>query len=343
MKWTVGKTLPAMLLACAIAAPVAAQETTPAMLAAAVKEGKVVWYTAVDVKVAEAVAKVFARTIPTSRSKSSARDLSAFSRESTRSIRRTSRTSMSSIRPTPLTLFSGNNRKWLAPHTPPDVKRYPAQFKDAEGYFAVWRATLSVMGYNTTLVPAATAPTGYADLLDPQWKGKMAKSHPSYSGTSLTGTFALTKALGWDYLEKLSKQGVQQLQSTTATPKSIASGERAVMVDGNEYNMFIEMDAKSPVKIVYAKEGTPFVTSPTAVFADAPHPNAARVLQNFLHTAKVQQLMVNEGGLRSVHPDVKEPAGRTPLSQIKMLPDDPVAMLPQIAEIKKRYTALFGN
>ena len=45
---------------------------------------------------------------------------------------------------------------------------------------------------------------------------------------SLTGTFALSKALGWDYLEKLSKQGVQQLQSTTATPKSIASGERAL-------------------------------------------------------------------------------------------------------------------
>ena len=108
--------------------------------------------------------------------------------------------------------------------------------------------------------------------------------------------------LGWDYLEKLSKQGVQQLQSTTATPKSIASGERAVMVDGNEYNMFIEIDAKSPVKIIYAKEGTPFVTSPTAIFADAPHPNAARVLQNFLYTAKIQQLMVNEGGLRSVHP-----------------------------------------
>ena len=54
--------------------------------------------------------------------------------------------------------------------------------------------------------------------------------------------------LGWDYLAKLAKQDVQQLQSTTATPKSIASGERAVMVDGNEYNMFIEIDRKSPVK-----------------------------------------------------------------------------------------------
>jgi iron(III) transport system substrate-binding protein len=48
--------------------------------------------------------------------------------------------------------------------------------------------------------------------------------------------------------------------------------------------MFIEMQAKSPVKIIYAKEGTPFVTSPTAIFKDAPHPNAARVFQNFLYT-----------------------------------------------------------
>jgi iron(III) transport system substrate-binding protein len=192
-------------------------------------------------------------------------------------------------------------------------------------------------------VKEGEAPKGYADLLDPKWKGKLAKSHPSYSGTSLTGTFALSKALGWDYFEKLSKQGVQQLQSTTATPKSIASGERAVMVDGNEYNMFIEIDAKSPVKIIYAQEGTPFVTSPTAIFAGAPHPNAARVFQNFLYTAKAQQILVNEGGARSVHPDVKEPANRTPLTAIKLLPDDPAGMLPQIAEIKKKYTAFFGN
>ena len=55
-------------------------------------------------------------------------------------------------------------------------------------------------------------------------------------------------------IEKLSKNGVQQLQSTTATPKSIASGERAVMVDGNEYNMFMEIQAKSPVKTLKLAE-----------------------------------------------------------------------------------------
>jgi iron(III) transport system substrate-binding protein len=226
---------------------------------------------------------------------------------------------------------------------PPDVQRFAAQYKDPDGYYAVWRASLSVMGYNTNLVKPDEAPKGYRDLLDPKWKGKLVKSHPGYSGTSLTGTFALEKVLGWDYFEKLARQAVQQLQSTTAPPKSIASGERAVMVDGNEYNMFIEIQAKSPVKIIYPKEGVPFVSSPTAIFKEAPHPNAARVFQNFLYTPAVQQLLVNEGGARSVHPDVKEPADRTPLAKIKTLSDDPQGMLPQINEIKKKYTALFGN
>jgi iron(III) transport system substrate-binding protein len=336
-------TLQVMALLVVVAGVAEGQETTPAMVAAAAKEGKVAWYTSVDVKVAEAVAKAFRSEYPNI-------EIDVERSGSERVFQRINQEYQSAIRNVDVVNSSDashfifwKQQKWLAAHTPLDVQRFPAQFKDPEGYFATWRATLSVMGYNTKLVDAKDAPAGYMDLLDPKWKGKLVKSHPGYSGTSLTGTYAIVKLLGWDYLEKLSKQGVQQLQSTTATPKSIASGERVVMVDGNEYNMFIEIDAKSPVKIIYPKEGTPFVTSPSAIFAEAPHPNAARVLENFLFTAKTQQLTVNEGGMRSVHPDVKDPPGRTPLSAIKILTDDPVAMLPQIGDIKKRYTALFGN
>jgi iron(III) transport system substrate-binding protein len=333
----------APLFALVVAVPATAQDTTPAMVAAAVKEGKVVWYSSVDVKVAETIAKAFRAEYP-------GIEIEVERSGSERVFQRINQEYQSGIKNVDVVNSSDashfifwKQQKWLASHVPPDVKRFPAQYRDPDGYFATWRATLSVMGYNTNLVDAKDAPTGYTDLLDPKWKGKLVKAHPGYSGTALTGTYAITKLLGWDYLEKLSKQGVQQLQSTTATPKSIASGERAVMVDGNEYNMFIEIDAKSPVRIIYPKEGTPFVTSPTAIFAEAPHPNASRVFQNFLYTAKTQQLAVDAGGTRSVHPDVKEPPGRTPLAQIKLLPDDPVAMLPQVAEIKKRYTAIFGN
>ena len=342
MQWLRVAALPAIIV-CAIAGRAYAQETTPAIVAAAEKEGKVVWYTAVDVKVAEAVAKVFRADYPKI-------DLDVERSGSERVFQRITQEFGSNIHNVDVVNSSDashfllwKQQNLLARHVPPDVQRFAAQYKDPDGYYAVWRASLSVMGYNTNLVKADEAPKGYVDLLDPKWKGKLVKSHPGYSGTSLTGTYALEKLLGWDYFAKLAKQGVLQLQSTTAPPKSIASGERAVMVDGNEYNMFIEIQAKSPVAIIYAKEGTPFVTSPTAIFASAPHPNAARVLQNFLYTAKVQQLLVDQGGLRSVHPDVKEPANRTPLKDIKLLPDDPAAMLPHVAEIKKRYTETFGN
>jgi iron(III) transport system substrate-binding protein len=330
-------------LAACVVAPAMAQETTPAMLAAAEKEGKVVWYSSVDVKVAEGIKKAFVAAYP-----KIAVDVERAGSE--RVFQRINQEHQSGIRNVDVVNSSDashflfwKQQGWLASHTPPDALKFAAQYRDPDGYYFAWRATLSVMGYNTNLVQEKDAPTSYADLLDPKWKGKLTKAHPGYSGTALTGTYALSKALGWDYLEKLSKQGVQQLQSTTATPKSIASGERAVMVDGNEYNMFIEIQAKSPVKIIYPKEGVPFVSSPTAIFKEAPHPNAARVFQNFLYTPAVQQLLVNEGGARSVHPDVKEPADRTPLAKIKTLPDDPQGMLPQINEIKKKYTALFGN
>jgi iron(III) transport system substrate-binding protein len=335
------------LLAAAVAAGAAlnamAQETTPAMVAAAEKEGKVVWYTAVDVKVAEAVKKAFVAKYPKI-------DVDVERSGSERVFQRINQEYQSGIKNVDVTNSSDashflfwKQQGWLAKHVPPDTAKFPAQGKDPDGMYFAWRSSLSVMGYNTNLIQEKDAPTGYADLLDPKWKGKLAKAHPGYSGTALTGTYAISKALGWDYLEKLSKQGVQQLQSTTATPKSIASGERAVMVDGNEYNMFMEIQAKSPVKIIYPKEGTPFVTSPTAIFKDAPHPNAARVFQNFLYTVPVQQLIVTEGGNRSLHPDVKEPPERTPLSKIKLLPDDPQGVLPQVNEIKKKYTTLFGN
>ena len=226
--------LAAALFACAVAMQALAQETTPAMLAAAAKEGKVVWYTAVDVKVAEAVAKVFRAEYPQIA-------LEVERSGSERVFQRINQEFQSNIHNVDVVNSSDashfllwKQQKLLAKHVPPDVQRFAAQYKDPDGYYAVWRASLSVMGYNTNLVKPDEAPKGYRDLLDPKWKGKLVKSHPGYSGTSLTGTFALEKVLGWDYSEKLARQNVQQLQSTTAPPKSIASGERAVMVDGNE-------------------------------------------------------------------------------------------------------------
>ena len=53
-------------------------------------------------------------------------------------------------------------------------------------------------------------------------------SRIGYSGTVMTGTQALSQALGWGYFEKLGKQKIMQVQSSTEPPKKLAQGERPV-------------------------------------------------------------------------------------------------------------------
>src|SRR5207244_7647341 len=145
---------------------------------------------------------------------------------------------------------------WLGAYVPEDVaKHYPGEHKDADGMFASFRVTLSIIARNTDLVKDAEAPKSFADLLDPKWVGKIVKAHPAYSGTIMTATFQLVHELGWGYLEQLAKQRVMQVQSATDPPKKLAIGERAIMADGGEYNLIQLKEAGQPVEIVYPTEG----------------------------------------------------------------------------------------
>ena len=201
---------------------------------------------------------------------------------------------------------------------------------------------MSVIGYNTNLVKAEDAPKSFADLLDPKWSGKMVKAHPGYSGNVMSATFQLTRDLGWEYLEKLAKQKIMQVQSSTDPPKKLALGERAVMVDGNEYNALQLKEAGQPIEIVYPTEGTPMAVGPNAIFKNAPNPNAARLLNSYMFTPECQQLVIDVGALRSVHPGVKEHAGRKPFKDIKVMKDDAAGVEKSAADIRARYSKIFG-
>ena len=149
----------------------------------------------------------------------------------------------------------------------------------------------------------------------------MVKAHPGYSGTIMTATYQIARDLGWEYFEKLAKQKLMQVQSATDPPKKLALGERAVMADGNEYNALQLKEKGEPIEIVYPAEGTPMIVGPNAIFKNAPNPNAARLLQSYMFSPECQQLVIDVGGLRSVHPLTKEKPGRKPF-KIKLMKDD---------------------
>ena len=232
---------------------------------------------------------------------------------------------------------------WLAPFVPTNVAdKWPADQKDPDGYFATERFTLSPIAYNTKLVKADEAPKSFADLLDKKWTGKIVKAHPGYSGTIMTVTFELSRALGWDYFKKLGQQHVMQVQSAAEPPKKVAQGERPIAADGGEYFMLQIRDQGGPIEPVYPTEGTPSIPGGAGVMVDAPHPNAARLLISWLFSQDGQQLLVDTGWLRSFDPDVKLKAGMKPLSEIKILKADPAAQEQAVTEVKKNYAEYFG-
>jgi len=315
---------------------------TPELIAAAQKEGKLAWYTSVDLPVAEKIARAFEAKYPGVACRveraGAERVFQRIGQEYGSRIYAVDVVNSSDAAHFVVWKRDG----LLAPYLPEDVARfYPAEHKDPDGLFATWRASLSVIAYNTTLVKPEEAPRSFADLLEPKWKGKIVKAHPGYSGTILTATYQMARDLGWSYFEQLAKQNVMQVQSSADPPKKLALGERAVMADGNEYNIFLLRESGQPVELVYPSEGSPLIVGPNGMFKNAPNPNAARLFQSYMFSVEAQQLMSDVGGLRSAHPAVKEKAGRKPLRDIKLMKDDPVAVEAQSDQIKARYSQIF--
>ncbi|SKA16492.1 iron(III) transport system substrate-binding protein [Enhydrobacter aerosaccus] len=323
-------------------APPEAQKITPDLVEAAKKEGKVTWYTSVDLALAEKVAKAFEAKYPgvTLRVERSGaeRNFQRIGQEYASKIYNCDVVNSSDA----AHFILWKRQGMLAPYLPEDVARdFPAEHKDPDGMFASWRVTVSPMAYNTKLVKADDAPKSYAELVDPKWSGKIVKAHPGYSGVIMTSTQQLARELGWPWFEKLAKQKVLQVQSATEPPKKLAQGERAIMADGGEY-VVTELKAKGePVELIYASEGTPLITGPSGIMAQAPNPNAARLFQAWSMTAEAQQLNVDVGALRSAHPRVKDRPDMRKFSEIKTMREEATVVADKADEIKAHYVKLF--
>jgi iron(III) transport system substrate-binding protein len=321
----------------------APEPVTPALIEAAKKEGKLVFYTAMDLQLAERFGRTFEQRFPgiAVRVERSGAE---------RVFQRIDQEYRSNIRAVDVVNTADQahciiwkRNGWLASYLPEEVaKNYDKRFYDPEALHVTTRVLVSPFGYNTKLVKAEDAPKSFADLLDPKWAGKMVKAHPAYSGTIMNATFQIARDLGWEYFEKLAKQRVMQVQSATDTPKKISLGERAIMVDGAGYLLIQGKEKGEPLEIVYPTEGTPLATSPSAVLKRAPTPNAARLFFSWLHGREGQQLRVDYARQYSPHAQAVEKPGVRKLADIRLMREDAEGVEKMADEVKTRYGKIFG-
>src|SRR5215470_8012747 len=157
---------------CAPTAKVLAQAPpaaaiTPELVKAAQKEGKVVWYTSLDLPAAERVAKQFAARYPGIAPRvertGAERVFQRIGQEYSAKIH-----AVDVVQSSDAAHFIVWKRNGiLLPFVPEDVAKFwPEEHRDPDGQFATFRAWLCCLGYNTKMVKAEEAPKSFKDLLD---------------------------------------------------------------------------------------------------------------------------------------------------------------------------------
>ena len=188
-------------------------------------------------------------------------------------------------------------------HYSPEMNAYEDDVK-AKGKTGVFywanREIYISLGFNTKVVSTADAPKNYKDLLDPRWKGKISISGGS-SGPRWVGH--ILNIMGRDYLEKLSRQDIKvQNIVPAALANLVISGEVPLSPTIFDSNMYTAKKSGAPVEWrpldpVLANVGSSGMTT------KAPHPHAALLFLDYLHSKEGQQVVM-KGGLSSPREDI---------------------------------------
>jgi len=185
----------------------------------------------------------------------------------------------------------------------PQARFYPDTVK-AKGKLGVYylgdRETYNSLGFNPTLVAPNEAPKTLKDLLDPKWKGKMSIVSTS---TGVRWIGAMIDVMGRDFLDKMVDQELKvQDMSGAALAGLVASGEVPLSPTIFDADVTVAKQRGAPIEW-RALEPVTTTVGYSALSAKAPHPHAAMLFLDYVHS-KEGQLLMMKGGLWSPREDV---------------------------------------
>jgi ABC-type Fe3+ transport system, periplasmic component len=195
--------------------------------------------------------------------------------------------------------LSGAAEGLFAPYKVATWDKLPDGLKDPNGlWYNDYGGYISI-GCDANKV--GTCPKTFADLLKPEYKGKVAlNGNPTKAGSAFAGVFAAALANGGsfddiqpglDFFKKLKEVGnFNPVETTTAT---VEKGETPISIDWDYVNARYADDFKSKGidwQVVVPSDGVYASYYAQAINKDAPHPAAARLWQEFLFSPEGQNL-----------------------------------------------------
>ncbi|HEX7229588.1 MAG TPA: extracellular solute-binding protein [Candidatus Binatia bacterium] len=229
------------------------------------------------------------------------------------------------------------SKNLLQAYDPPEAAGYPAATKDKEKFFTAIYARNFVMGYNTAAVPEKDRPKDWPDLLDPKWKGRFGMDEEEFEwyGT-LVDYWGREKAA--KYMKALSAQQPTLRRGHNLLAQLLAAGEFPIAI---VFPFEVEQLKRRGAPVDWSNTSDPIVTSinVVALSTKAPHPNAAKLLINYVLSEEGQSIIKSVSRV-PIRPGVKPNVAKLDQSTLKIhyVPAD---MFKKVADYEKEFRDLF--
>jgi ABC-type Fe3+ transport system substrate-binding protein len=196
---------------------------------------------------------------------------------------------------------------YTEPFELPSARDLPSTYVDREKRWVAINTGVRSAAYNTQLVPEASAPKGYQDLLDPRWKGKIV-----WNPKSMTGAWGFISTVmqgmgeerGMAYLRALAKQDIVPLPiAIRAVLDRVIAGEYAIGLEMNNTHAAISAAHGAPVKWV-ALNPVSETLQVVGLAKGAQHPNAAKLWLDFM-VSKTGQTIMRENDYIPIRPEIE--------------------------------------
>ncbi|HYF19335.1 MAG TPA: extracellular solute-binding protein [Ramlibacter sp.] len=182
----------------------------------------------------------------------------------------------------------------LTPQAIPNLAQWPRE--QVKGTYLNHTMDIVALVYNTELLKPEEVPKTWADLANPKWKGKFLLTDPQVADNYMGWLDAVERSQGTDLLRKIATQNYKVTQSGASGVQMVAAG--AYLFNAPTFTAFSRtlIEKKAPIAIQYLQQPTVISARSLGIAAKAPHPNAARLLVNW---------MLSEEGVRSYCSSIK--------------------------------------
>ncbi len=231
-------------------------------------------------------------------------------------------------------------------YTPEEYQHFDKKFRDPDGYWATPRVYTVTIWYNVEKFKKdkLPIPTSWRSLADPRYKGRLVYASPLYSGTmtSLVGYFVSTQEFGWNFWEKAKANEALFVNDVPDVARMVSTGERELGATIWGYiSMFPEHPAGT-IKAILPEEGVLVLQSTSSLVKGGPQPNAGKLFQKYLMSLEAAKLIVRER-YYSGRTDAPAPEGMPSLFSLKTFRADPVWLEKNKREVLKQWSLITGQ